>query len=137
MRSWTCAFLLVGCLLAASCQHRLAVPETPFDPKVNYTLPQLMPVKVGDLSLKIPALDFKSLELSEFMPPGATPIWPEPRVQVKMYETPKEKFPSTAESVAPDNMAVVGSRSATGGEAMRHRLRLFRRGDADPTTILE
>lgn len=94
----------------------------------------------SDRTLKLPPLpdlDFSRMEGDAFIPPGATVIWPDPRITVDIRLTPKGKYPSTAESIAMNGNVVVGSRSAQEGDHMRHWLRIFRRGDAEAHNILQ
>lgn len=83
----------------------------------------------------LPDIDFSRLEGDEFIPPGATVIWPDPKVSVALHLTSKGKYPSTSESVARDGNAVVGSRSEQLTDHLRHWLRLYRRGDEQARNI--
>jgi hypothetical protein len=137
MRLHPVVWLCLPCILITACQQADTRSAGLNSNLFIKPTPPPAPAIVGTMRpLVLPELDFRSLELSEFIPPGATPIWPEPRVKLRLYETPKGKFPSTEEVVSPDNTGVVGSRSEEAYRGMRHWLRLFRRGDSAAKSLL-
>lgn len=128
----------VVCLGLAACQT--IAPIATREPQ--FTLPPPPPMAPvsshGPLKpLRLPELDFSLLSADDFIPPGATIIWPDPRYTVPLHLTPRETFPSTAESTAPDGTAVVGSRSEKAYGGLRHWLRLFRQGDSIARSLLQ
>lgn len=112
--------------------------ESKFPPPPR--VPSLPAAASPTLTLRLPPLpeiDFRWLDLDEFLPPGATLIKPAKEISAPLYLTPVAKYPSTQECVSLDGNAVVGSRSEQGNEKMRHWLRLFRRGDDQARSIFQ
>lgn len=107
--------------LRAETQPRPAgrVPEIPFN------LPQF----------RAPDIDVAWLDADEFIPPGATVIFRRPE-KPRVQSTPRAKYPSTEECVAIDGNAVVGTASDKTQREVKHRLLLYRRGDAASKTVL-
>jgi hypothetical protein len=126
---------LLGCL-APGCRHEpvrsartisvLPLPsfEQPARPTSTLSFPPL------------PEIDFSRMEGGEFIPPGATVIWPDQRISVPFHLTPKGKYPSTGESISLDGNAVVGTRSEQRSVNLLHWLRLYRRGEEQARNIL-
>lgn len=104
----------------------MPVPSVPAPKESSHTL-RLPP---------LPDIDFSRLEGDEFIPPGATVIWPDAKISATLHLTPKGKYPSVNESVSRDGNAVVGSRSEQLGDHLRHWLRLYRRGEEQARNIL-
>ncbi|MCX6956358.1 MAG: hypothetical protein NTV51_29845 [Verrucomicrobia bacterium] len=129
------AFCLLS-LVVTGCRH---VP--PPSNGAAWTPPPFVTPSAGPtVALKLPPLpelDFSRMEGDAFIPPGATVIWPDPRITVEIRLTARGKYPSTAESVARDGNAVVGSRSSQEFDHLRHWLRVYRRGEAQARNIFQ
>jgi len=129
------ASCLLG-LVVAGCHH-----APPPSKESAWTPPPFVTPPAGETRAPkfppLPELDFSSLEGDAFIPLGATVIWPFSRIAVEIRPTAREKFPSTAESVARDGNAVVGSRSSQEFDHMRHWLRVYRRGEAQARNIFQ
>ncbi len=129
-------WLAAACVLLSACQNQsTSLSMSGKALPMAITLPAAPPLAMPTLAGP-PAMDFKLLELNEFFPPGASPIWPNPKIVVPMYLTPKGQYPSTEESMSPDQSAVVGSRSEEAYRGLRHWLKLFRKGDTQARSLL-
>lgn len=132
--------LLCLCLIGpfvVSCQQKPAQLESKAPGfGVSLNLPS------SSLTFQMPQLvmvefDLNLLEGDEFIPIGATAIYPDLKLTVPQYPTPRGKYPSTEESVAPNGNVVVGSRSAEAGSTLHHWLKLYRRGDKEAQSIFQ
>jgi hypothetical protein len=130
--------LLLFCLIGpfvVSCQQTGVRPART-EPVINLAIPDTS-VFAQVPPINIPDLDLNLLEGDEFIPIGATAIYPELKITVPQYPTPKGKYPSTEESIAPNGNVVVGSRSAEAGSTLHHWLKLYRRGDKEAQSIFQ
>lgn len=93
--------------------------------EISFNLPQFRP----------PDIDVAWLDADEFIPPGATVIFRRPE-RPRIQPTPRARFPSTEECVAIDGNAVVGTLSDKTQRDVKHRLLLYRAGDAASKTVL-
>ncbi|MBC7368555.1 MAG: hypothetical protein H7343_17385 [Undibacterium sp.] len=122
-----CAALVI--LLSCSCSRRAQV-SSPLS-FATLTFPEMRTADMDSptLSVTIPEINLGMLDLDEFLPPGSVLIQPRPAVPVVTSAVPKVRYPSTAETPAPNGDATVGTSSYGPARLLHHSLLLFRRGD--------
>ena len=81
------------------------------------------------LRVTIPEINLGMLDLDDFLPPGSQLIQPRPAVHVVTSVVAKVRYPSTAETSAPNGDATLGTISHGPARLLHHSLLLFRRGD--------
>lgn len=122
-----CAALTL--MFSCSCSHRPRVsPPLAFP---TLTIPEMKTADMDSLnpSVTIPEINLGMFDWDEFMPPGSLLIQPSNPGRVVTAVVPRVRYPSTAETAAPDGDATVGTISYGPARLMHHSLLLFRRGD--------
>lgn len=128
---------LVALLLLAGCHQAPAL--LPMDIKVAGG--------VGGVALKTPPIELppwpgrprqinsRWLFGNEFFPPGARRIFPASPVAFKLHETPQINYPSMEVLPSPDGALTIFSDSGEAKKVMVHWLMVYRKGDAQPTSL--
>lgn len=122
-----CAALVLG--LSCSCSHRVQVsPPLSFP---TLTIPEMKTADMDSPTMRItiPELNLNMFDWDEFMPPGSQLIQPRNPLRVVTADIPKVRYPSTAETLAPNGDATIGTISYGPALLLHHSLLLFRRGD--------
>jgi hypothetical protein len=105
-------------------------------------LPPIPPLALSrpDVDLGLPPgrprqINSRWLFGDEFFPPGAKRIYPEPRVEPKLRETPQIKYPSMEVLPSPDGALTIFSDSGEAKNVMVHWLMVYRKGEARPASL--